>query len=498
VNIVQENPIIKAPTQKTMRFRVRGRYRNVELLFVSEILASLGYIQTCSNEHWDIIWTVKMVKQEFAILAPFQKVNFMPGMQFICSKNLLHQSILKSRESWLEKFVNTGNNELLKLASCNFWPVGFNLEIPAEFDALANLFETEDDLLYIIKKPFTSSGRGVAIIHSLDQLMEIKEKEEYQPLERVKPLAQEYIKDVKLFDGFKFTIRLYVAIIDVDPLVVYIYKNGLLRICSKRYSLDKETMNDDFVHIDSFAININNKTPEKVSDNLHHEGLRCDVLSYFKILEEEYSTEEVAELWKQIRELVAMSIIAAEHDISRAVASVCKQRANAFEILGYDVLIDQSLKPWLLEINHTPSLEPHTSLENDIKKNMLTDLFNLVDITSSRRLTVNTETDTIWDIIQTIQTELENGNTPDCMLYNSKLAEVDFSLFNRTAVWILVNYEHSYRHKGAFEKILPDPKFTPFTKCKERNILITNWIDAGLSILEDVYLNLGSDEEIIE
>ena len=26
-----------------------------------------------------------------------------------------------------------------------------------------------------------------------------------------------------------------------------------------------------------------------------------------------------------------------------------------FEILGMDVMIDNKLKPWLLEVNHTPS-----------------------------------------------------------------------------------------------------------------------------------------------
>lgn len=49
--------------------------------------------------------------------------------------------------------------------------------------------------------------------------MQIKEKKEFLPLSKVKPLAQEYIKDVKLFDGFKFTMRIYVSLTAVDPLV---------------------------------------------------------------------------------------------------------------------------------------------------------------------------------------------------------------------------------------------------------------------------------------
>lgn len=126
----------------------------------------------------------------------------------------------------------------------------------------------------------------------------------------------------------------------------HIFNNGLLRICSKRYSLDKDTMNDDFVHIDSFAINIKNSNPEELSNALYHEGLRwfsifpskvffisfflinycSDIQSYLKILENEYSKEEIDNLWINMKDLVALSILSGERQISQAVTSNCKQR----------------------------------------------------------------------------------------------------------------------------------------------------------------------------
>lgn len=41
--------------------------------------------------------------------------------------------------------------------------------------------------------------------------------------------------------------------------------------------------------------------------------------------------------------------------------------SNCFELLGFDVLIDQDLKPWLLEVNLSPSMNTDSALDIKIK-----------------------------------------------------------------------------------------------------------------------------------
>lgn len=44
----------------------------------------------------------------------------------------------------------------------------------------------------------------------------------------------------------------------------------------------------------------------------------------------------------------------------------------------FDILIDSNLKPWLIEVNHQPSLQVDTPLDLMIKKNIVLDTLNIV------------------------------------------------------------------------------------------------------------------------
>ena len=50
-----------------------------------------------------------------------------------------------------------------------------------------------------------------------------------------------------------------------------------------------------------------------------------------------------------------------------------------FEILGFDILIDKNGNPLLLEVNHAPSFNCDTALDAEVKRNLLTDTFRLIN-----------------------------------------------------------------------------------------------------------------------
>jgi tubulin polyglutamylase TTLL9 len=53
---------------------------------------------------------------------------------------------------------------------------------------------------------------------------------------------------------------------------------------------------------------------------------------------------------------------------------------HCFELYGYDILLDSNIKPWLLEVNASPSMTANTKEDQDLKNGLLDDTFTVVDL----------------------------------------------------------------------------------------------------------------------
>ena len=59
-----------------------------------------------------------------------------------------------------------------------------------------------------------------------------------------------------------------------------------------------------------------------------------------------------------------------------------------FEILGMDVLLDTDLKPWILEVNHTPSFTIDSELDKKVKSELICDTLKLMNINMETKLNI--------------------------------------------------------------------------------------------------------------
>lgn len=87
-------------------------------------------------------------------------------------------------------------------------------------------------------------------------------------------------------------------------------------------------------------------------------------------------------IWTRIEDLIIKTIISIENKVFSAMEMSVPYRDNCFEILGFDVLIDENLRPWLLEINLSPSLNTDSNLDLTIKGAMLSEMFTMMGVVS--------------------------------------------------------------------------------------------------------------------
>ena len=85
-------------------------------------------------------------------------------------------------------------------------------------------------------------------------------------------------------------------------------------------------------------------------------------------------------LWSRIYDVILKTLACGEHYVLQAMKKNGMYRLNCFEVFGFDILLDSDLKPWLIEVNLSPSLSPDSPLDMTIKTNLITDTFNMCSI----------------------------------------------------------------------------------------------------------------------
>lgn len=96
---------------------------------------------------------------------------------------------------------------------------------------------------------------------------------------------------------------------------------------------------------------------------------------------------DVDMLWGEVQQLVVKTLIAVQPHIAHSYTS-CRPATDThpfscFELLGLDLLIDESGRPWLLEVNHSPSLATDTPLDRELKSRLLSDTIRLCSFSAA-------------------------------------------------------------------------------------------------------------------
>ncbi|XP_038969244.1 tubulin polyglutamylase TTLL5 isoform X6 [Rattus norvegicus] len=283
-------------------------------------------------------------------LSEAQKVNHFPRSYELTRKDRLYKNIIRMQHTHGFK-------------AFHILPQTFLL--PAEYAEFCNSY-SKDRGPWIVKPVASSRGRGVYLINNPNQIS-LEEN----------ILVSRYINNPLLIDDFKFDVRLYVLVTSYDPLVIYLYEEGLARFATVRYDQGSKNIRNQFMHLTNYSVN--KKSGDYVScddPEVEDYGNKWSMSAMLRYLKQE--GKDTTALMAHVEDLIIKTIISAELAIATACKTFVPHRSSCFELYGFDVLIDNTLKPWLLEVNLSPSLACDAPLDLKIKASMISDMFTVV------------------------------------------------------------------------------------------------------------------------
>ena len=256
----------------------------------------------------------------------------------------------------------------------NFFPKTWIL--PNEYSEFLKYQKLNEGKTFIVKPDWSSQGKGIILT---------KTKEGINPKSNY--VIQEYIENPFLVDNLKFDIRLYVMVTSVDPLRVYLYKEGMVRFATVEYEPpNEENINNDYIHLTNYAINKNNSNFTFNEDN-NDKGHKRTLKLFWKSLKD--SGIETDIIQKEIKDIIIKTFLWVQPQLAHEYKSWISEDidgSNWFEILGFDIMLDENLDPLLLEVNHAPSFATESNLDLNLKTKLMQDSFRLLDINIKKKI----------------------------------------------------------------------------------------------------------------
>ncbi|RZC34710.1 tubulin polyglutamylase TTLL2, partial [Asbolus verrucosus] len=314
-----------------------------------------------TGDQWNLWWrtsgfSVNHHRNLYAWQVKRTYINHIPKGSAICRKDNLVRYLRCMRKVYGSIY--------------DFSPHGYNL--PLEYTKLAaecsrngrpfsSKSDAEDKLLeekpiWICKPVAQSQGRGIFLFRKLSELS-------YDS----NTIVQRYIEKPLLIGGYKFDLRLYVCIPSYHPVTIYMYKEGLARFGTDKFSLND--LRNPFRHLTNCSINKLGPGYTEMKDRIGS-GCKWTLRQLRRYFQQAGISDWL--LWQRISSLVILTVLSHVNQIPPTV--------NCFEFFGFDVLIDSSLRPWLLEVNLSPALSNDCDADRSVKKPMLHDMFDLLGL----------------------------------------------------------------------------------------------------------------------
>ncbi|TNN10226.1 putative tubulin polyglutamylase TTLL9 isoform 3 [Schistosoma japonicum] len=297
-------------------------------------------------------------------------VYHMISIHFLLSqltrKNLMVKNLKRLKRKWEKEYSKEEGKRL------DFFPTTY--ELPMEYHMFIEEFRRCPGSIWIMKPVAKSQGKGIFLFRKLKDIeawkrtgMKCDQQIISDSVNRELPetyVVSRYITNPYLLCGRKFDLRVYVLVTSFNPMKVWVYRDGFARFSNTRFSLD--SIDDHYIHLTNVAVQ------KTAPDYDSEKGSKWSIGRLRRHLLAKYGYEKVAELFHQVDMIFIGSLL--------SVQKIMINDKRCFELYGYDILLDDNLRPWLLEINASPSLTASSKEDYTLKTNLLDDMLDVVDL----------------------------------------------------------------------------------------------------------------------
>ncbi|KAF6116766.1 tubulin tyrosine ligase like 4 [Phyllostomus discolor] len=418
------------------------------------------------NDDWLGCWGHHMKSPSFRSILGHQKLNHFPGSFQIGRKDRLWRNLSRMQSRF-------GKKEF------SFFPQSFIL--PQDAKLLRKAWESSSRQKWIVKPPASARGIGIQVIHKWSQLPKRR------PL-----LVQRYLHKPYLISGSKFDLRIYVYVTSYDPLRIYLFSDGLVRFASCKYSPSMKSLGNKFMHLTNYSVNKKNTEYQANADETACQGHKWALKALWNYLSQKGVNSDA--IWEKIKDVVVKTIISSEPYVTSLLKMYVRRPYSCHELFGFDIMLDENLKPWVLEVNISPSLHSNSPLDISIKGQMIRDLLNLAgfvlpsteDTSSSSSSSSSTTSlpSCPREKCQMAPEQLTAQKLKKAYYLTQKIPDQDFyssvlDVLTPDDVQILVQMEDEFSRRGQFERIFPSRISSRYLRFFEQpryfNILTTQW-----------------------
>ena len=188
-----------------------------------------------------------------------------------------------------------------------------------------------------------------------------------------------------MYKGHKYDFRIYVLMTTaISPMQLFLYEDGLVRLASEKYDPSKG-IEDHFVHLTNYSLNKDNSN----FDESQHKLRLKDVLKGEMINTSTNGRtyrKNARVIWAEIEEMIVKTFFTIQPQLAHLYrTSQAKEPDCCFDLLGFDVMLDHKLKPWMLEVNHMPSFRADTEIDLIVKKNLIKNTLQILQLSLEQR-----------------------------------------------------------------------------------------------------------------